>query len=83
MIDIQSDNAVAQQVFAFLQQQLAAVGITVTSRPLVASALIKNVIEGQYDCAQWQQFGGVSPSLNYVWFESLPATTSPTTGDSG
>lgn len=83
VIDIQSDDAVSEQAFAFVQQELAAVGISVTPRPLVVSELIQNVIYGQYDCAQWQQFGGVDPSLNYVWFESLPATTSPATGGLG
>jgi hypothetical protein len=32
------------------------------------------VIYGQYDCAQWNQFGGVDPSLNYVWFNSQSAS---------
>ena len=50
------------------------VGITVTPRPLGQSTLINNVIYGEYDCATWNQFGGVDPSLNYVWFDSLPAT---------
>ena len=73
VIDILSNDASATQAFSFWQQQLAAVGITVTSRPLVQSALINNVIFGEYDCAQWNQFGGVDPSLNYVWFNSQPA----------
>jgi hypothetical protein len=83
VIDILSDDSTAQQAFAFFQQQLAAVGITVTSRPLVQSALIQNVIYGQYDCATWNQFGGVDPSLNYVWFLSLSATASPAAGGLG
>ena len=32
------------------------------------------MIYGEYDCATWNQFGGVDPSLNYVWFLSLSAT---------
>jgi ABC-type transport system substrate-binding protein len=83
VIDILSDDSTAQQAFAFFQQQLAAVGITVTSRPVVQSALIQNVIYGQYDCATWNQFGGVDPSLNYVWFLSLSATASPAAGGLG
>ncbi len=75
VIDIVSGSSSAQQAFAFFQQQLAAVGITVTPRPLVQSTLINNVIYGQYDCATWNQFGGVDPALNYVWFISLPAAT--------
>ena len=83
VIDIVSGDAASQQAFAFFQQQLAAVGIQVTSRPLVTSQLINNVIYGQYDCAVWTQFGGVDPGLNYVWFLSLSATASPTQGGLG
>ena len=75
VIDIVSGSSSAQKWFAFFQQQLSAVGITVTPRPLVQSTLIQNVIYGEYDCATWNQFGGVDPSLNYVWFISQPATT--------
>jgi len=46
----------------------------------VQSTLINNVIYGEYDCATWNQFGGVDPSLNYVWWLSLPATTAPPDG---
>jgi len=73
VIDYLSDDASATQAFSFWQQQLGAVGITVSARPLVQSTLINNVIYGQYDCSQWNQFGGVDPSLNYVWFNSQPA----------
>jgi ABC-type transport system substrate-binding protein len=83
VIDILSDDATATQAFSFFQQQLGAVGITVTPRPLVQSTLINNVIYGQYDCATWNQFGGVDPSLNYVWFLSLSATAPPTQGGLG
>jgi ABC-type transport system substrate-binding protein len=83
VIDIVSGDSSAQKQFAFFQQQLSAVGISVTPRPVVQSTLINNVIYGEYDCATWNQFGGVDPSLNYVWFLSLPATTSPTTGGLG
>jgi ABC-type transport system substrate-binding protein len=83
VIDILSGDATATQAFSFFQQQLGAVGITVTPRPLVQSTLINNVIYGEYDCATWNQFGGVDPSLNYVWFLSLSATASPTVGGLG
>ena len=73
VIDILSGDATATQAFSFFQQQLGAVGITMTPRPLVQSTLIHNVIYGEYDCATWNQFGGVDPSLNYVWFLSQPA----------
>lgn len=83
VMDTITGDASSQQAFAFCQQQLAAVGIQVTSRSLVQSELINNVIYGQYDCSQWNQFGGVSPSLNYVWFLSVSATASPTAGGLG
>jgi ABC-type transport system substrate-binding protein len=74
VIDILSDDSTAQQAFAFFEQQLGAVGITVTPRPLVQSALIQGVTYGEFDCTTWNQFGGVDPSLNYVWFNSQSAT---------
>jgi ABC-type transport system substrate-binding protein len=83
VIDTVSGNSSANQAFAFFQQQLAAVGITVTQRQLVQSTLINNVIYGEYDCSTWNQFGGVDPSLNYVWFLSLSATASPAVGGMG
>ena len=83
VIDTIQGSSASVQAFSFFQQQLAAVGITVTSRPLVQSTLINNVIYGEYDCSQWNQFGGVDPSLNYVWFLSLNATASPTSGGMG
>ena len=83
VIDLVSGSSSASKQFAFFQQQLAAVGINVTPRQVVQSTLIQNVIYGTYDCATWNQFGAVDPSLNYVWFNSLPATTSPATGGMG
>lgn len=74
VIDILQNDSTAQQAYAFFESQLAAVGITTTPRPLVQSTLINNVIYGEYDCATWNQFGGVDPSLNYVWFLSQSAT---------
>ena len=83
VIDILSDDSTAQQAYAFFEQQFAAIGITTTPRPLVQSTLINNVIYGEYDCATWNQFGGVDPSINYVWFLSQSATAAPTAGGLG
>ncbi len=80
VIDIVSGNSAATKAFSFFQQQLAAVGITVTSRPVVQSTLINNVIYGTYDCATWNQFGTVDPALNYVWFNSFSAGENPPSG---
>jgi len=73
VLDIISGSSASQKQFAFFQQSFAAIGITVTPRPLVQSTLINNVIYGTFDVAQWNQFGGTDPSLNYVWFVSTPA----------
>lgn len=83
VIDILQDDSTAQQAYSFFESQLGAIGIKTTPRPLVQSTLINNVIYGQYDCATWNQFGGVDPSLNYVWFLSLSATGSPAAGGLG
>jgi len=83
VVDIVSGSSAQQKFFGFIQQQLNSVGISVTPRPSTQSQLIQNVILGEYDCSAWNQFGGVDPSLNYVWFNSQPATTSPAAGGLG
>jgi len=83
VIDIVSGSSAENRAYAYFAQQLGAVGITVTARPLVQSALIENVIIGQFDSATWNQFGGADPSLNYVWFNSQPATTAVSAGGLG
>jgi ABC-type transport system substrate-binding protein len=81
VIDIVAGSSADNQFFAFVQQQLAAVGITVTSRPVEQAALIENVINGTFDAAHFNQFGGVDQSLNYVWWDSVPAAGAfPTAG---
>ncbi len=82
-IETVSGSSSSLQAFSLFQQQLAAVGIKVTPRPSVQSTLINNVIYGEFDCSEWNQFGGVDPSLNYVWFISLNATASPAIGGLG
>jgi len=80
VLDIVTGSSSEQKRFAFLRQQLGAVGITVTVRAVQQSTLIQNVIYGEYDAATWNQFGGADPALNYVWFNSQPATTAPPSG---
>ena len=82
-MDIVAGSATATKAFDFFQQEFSKIGVTITPRSLVQSTLINNVIYGEYDCAGWNQFGGVDQSLNYVWFDSQPATTSPTAGGLG
>ncbi|MGH9020183.1 MAG: ABC transporter substrate-binding protein, partial [Acidimicrobiales bacterium] len=80
VIDYVSGSSSETKRFAYFKQQFAAIGVNVTPRPLTQSTLIQNVIYGEYDCATWNQFGGADPALNYVWFNSQPATTAPPTG---
>jgi ABC-type transport system substrate-binding protein len=83
VIDIVAGSATAQKQFAFFQQEFQAIGINVTPRSLVQSTLINNVIYGEFDCAGWNQFGGVDQSLNYVWFNSQSATAGLAAGGLG
>jgi ABC-type transport system substrate-binding protein len=83
VIDIVAGSSTATKQFAFFQQEFAAIGINVTPRSLVQSTLINNVIYGEYDCAGWNQFGGVDQSLNYVWFDSQSATAGLAAGGLG
>ncbi len=80
VLDIVSGSSANQKAFAFFKQQLGAVGITITPRAETQSTLIQNVIYGEFDCSVWNQFGGADPALNYVWFNSQPATTAPPAG---
>lgn len=81
VIDIVADSSANAQQFAFIQQQLAAVGITVTARATEQATLIQNAEQGTFDASLWNQFGGVDQGLNYVWWDSLPgAGAFPATG---
>jgi ABC-type transport system substrate-binding protein len=73
VIDYDADNASFAQQFAFVQQELAAVGITVTGRTSEQATVIQNVEQGTFDAAFWYQFGAIDPGLNYVWWDSIPA----------
>lgn len=73
VIDIVADSAEQTEQFAFIQQQLAAAGITVTPRAVEQAALIQNVEQGAFDAAFFNEFGGIDQGLNYVWWDSVPA----------
>jgi ABC-type transport system substrate-binding protein len=73
VIDIIADSSVQTEQFAFIQQQLAAVGITVTPRSIEQAAIIQNVEAGTFDAATFNEFGGIDQGLNYVWWDSVPA----------
>ncbi len=74
VIDIVSGSAEQNQQFAFIEQQLAAVGITVTPRATEQATLIQNVEQGSFDASFFNQFGGIDQGLNYVWWDSVPAS---------
>lgn len=69
-IDTVNGSTAQDDAFAFIQSALAAVGITVTQRKLTQPDLIAVKISKQYDASTWSQFGGVTPDLNYVWWNS-------------
>jgi ABC-type transport system substrate-binding protein len=73
VIDFVTDSAVQSQMFAFVQAQLAAVGISVTSRATEQAALIQNLEQGSFDAAFYNEFGGIDQGVNYVWWDSVPA----------
>ncbi|MGC1420608.1 MAG: ABC transporter substrate-binding protein [Acidimicrobiales bacterium] len=73
VIDTIADSAVYAEQFAFIQQQLAAVGIMVTPRSIEQAALIQNVEQGSFDAAVFNEFGGIDQGINYVWWDSVPA----------
>jgi len=83
VIDIVAGSSSETERFSLFQQEFAKIGVNVTPRSSVQSALINNVIYGEYDCATWNQFGGVDPSLNYVWFDSQSATAGLAAGGLG
>jgi len=72
VIDIVQGSAAQQQAFTFIKSALSAIGITVTSRSLTQPVLINKKISKEYDASTWSQFGGITPDLNYVWFNSSP-----------
>ena len=70
VIDIVAGNGAQSAAFVWIRDALAKIGITVKSRPLVQDILIQAKIDKKYDASTWSQFGGMTPDLNYVWFQS-------------
>jgi ABC-type transport system substrate-binding protein len=71
-IDTVQGSTAQDEAFAWIQGALSAVGITVTQRKLTQPDLIAMKIAKTYDASTWSQFGGVTPDLNYVWWNSSP-----------
>ena len=70
VLDIVGSSSEQITEFEFIQSQLAAVGIEITSRPVQQSVQINGAILKTYEAVTWNQFGGTEPSLNFVWFDS-------------
>jgi ABC-type transport system substrate-binding protein len=70
VIDIVAGNSAQSAAFAWIKDALDKIGITVKSRPLDQATLIQAKIDKKYDASTWSQFGGMTPDLNYVWFQS-------------
>jgi peptide/nickel transport system substrate-binding protein len=70
VLDIVGSSSEQITEFEFIQSQLKAVGIEITSRPLQQSVQINGAIFKTYEAVTWNQFGGTEPSLNYVWFSA-------------
>jgi peptide/nickel transport system substrate-binding protein len=70
-------NAVAApytvRIASYTQAQLQNVGIGVTIAPMEQNELINDAISGGFEATEWNQFGGMSPDLNYVWFSTKTA----------
>lgn len=72
-MQIVANSTTASKQFLFVKTAAAAVGITMTSAPVVQSVLIGNAISKKYECSAWSQFGGAVPELNYVWWNCVKA----------
>ena len=64
------------RIAAYTQQQMQNIGITVNTVPMEQNELINDALAGSFEATEWNQFGGMSPDLNYVWFSTKTATPS-------
>ena len=73
VIDYATGSASTLKAFQFIQNGCKAAGITVVGRPLESGVEIANFINGVNTASLTFQFGGIDQSLNYVWWNSVPA----------
>ena len=73
-IDTAQESTAQDDAFVAIRDYLAAAGITVLQRKIPQALLIQAKIDHQYDASFWSQFGGITPDLNYVWFNSSQST---------
>ena len=73
-------NAVASpqtlQSAEWFQSVMKNIGVNVSIKSMQQNTLINNALFGSYQATEWNQFGGVSPDLNYPWMstDTLHAT---------
>ncbi len=60
-----------------LQQQWAAVGIDATISTQEQTAMIVQVVSGNYQAVNWQQFGAPAPTMEGAWWSPELATAPP------
>jgi hypothetical protein len=73
VIDYATGSASTLKAFQFIQSGCKSVGINVVGRPLESGVEIANFINGVNTASLTFQFGGIDQSLNYVWWNSVPA----------
>ena len=73
VIDYSTGSSNDQKMFLFIQSACKAIGITVVGRPLESGVSVANFINGVNTASLTFQFGGADQSLNYVWWNSVPA----------
>jgi len=66
-----------QRMLQLLQQQWNDVGIDVSIETVEQAKLIINVVTGDYQAVQWQQFDSAAPVNDSVWWAPENATTPP------
>lgn len=67
-------NQDVERAAQFLQQEWAAVGITMNISVVSQNQLIDYALTGAYEAVTWRQFGAVQPDLNYVWWSTQTDT---------
>jgi peptide/nickel transport system substrate-binding protein len=68
-------DASTTRIAEYLQQQLQAVGMTVTLSPVQQAQIINTALLGSFEAQLWRQFGAVDPDLNYIFWSPTNATT--------
>jgi hypothetical protein len=73
VIDYSTGSSQDLKTFLFIQSACKTVGIKIVGRPLESGVEIANFISGVNTASLTFQFGGADQSLNYVWWNSVPA----------